>query len=130
MNIGRSPQDLNLENWIVTQSAVSQSRMFANISAPGTARGSVIASPSNADPDYFYFWVRDGSLTMNTVLDLQSAPNANIGALSAMMDDYRIFSRKVQTTITPPGLGDPRDHLGREADQLDLDPHLGVALDL
>lgn len=114
--LGHSPQDLDFENWIVTQSSISQSRMFANISAPGTARGSVIASPSKADPDYFYFWVRDGSLTMNTVLDLQSAPNSNIGALSAMMDDYRIFSRKIQMTITPPGLGDPRFNADGSAD--------------
>ncbi len=60
----------NLEDWLKAKEKTSTSFMMRNISAPGTAKGSVIASPSRENPNYFYHWVRDAALTMDVVLSL------------------------------------------------------------
>lgn len=59
----------DFEAWLQTESQISVTRLNANISAPGTRRGIVLASPSQNDPNYYYFWVRDGAMVMRAILD-------------------------------------------------------------
>jgi glucoamylase len=59
----------DFEAWLQTESRISVTRLNANISAPGTRRGIVLASPSQNDPNYYYFWVRDGAMVMRAILD-------------------------------------------------------------
>ena len=44
--------------------------LLLNLSHPDVTPGAVIASPSKVTPNYFYHWVRDASLTMNTIVTL------------------------------------------------------------
>ncbi len=43
--------------------------LLANINPADTVRGTVVASPSRSNPDYFYHWVRDAALVMNLIFD-------------------------------------------------------------
>lgn len=102
----------DLDPWISFQGQQSLSRMFANISPPGTAPGAVIASPSHQNPDYFFHWVRDSALTMNVVVSLFEAPGSNHDRLLQILVNYVDFSRRNQMTANRSGpagegLGEP-----------------------
>ena len=61
----------DLAQWLNTESTVSTSKVLNNI----LGNGAVIASRANpasgvCHPDYFYHWVRDGSLVMDTVVSM------------------------------------------------------------
>lgn len=102
--------DPALEAWITTETGVAKQRLFANISPPDCAAGTVVASPSKVHPDYFYHWVRDGALTMDEVVSLyEQAPN---DPTLQTLKDYAALSR-VHQTFTPgrnanTNLGEPK----------------------
>lgn len=99
----------NLENWLRTEESIATTKMLANISPPGTAKGVVIASPSLQDPPYFFHWIRDAALTMNTVIDLyEGAKATDQAALKDRLLDYLWFSRGNQTAPSLTGLGEPK----------------------
>lgn len=79
--------------------------LLNSISATGTAAGSVIASPSKKDPDYFFHWIRDAALTMNTVVDLYktSQTDSERSRYQKILDDYARFSAQNQLTKNPSG---------------------------
>ena len=62
--------------WLVAQPVFklnfqsSVDKLLDNIHPAGTVSGVVVASPSKANPNYFFHWVRDAALVMNTVFDL------------------------------------------------------------
>ncbi|SCU89795.1 LAFA_0E20956g1_1 [Lachancea sp. 'fantastica'] len=69
-------EDFN--EWLRQQSKISFERVLANIgdtnlnqlhTTDQVAEGAVIASPSKQSPDYFYHWIRDGAITVNTVVN-------------------------------------------------------------
>src|SRR5688572_27116818 len=53
--------------WFRQKMEKSERYMFANIS-PQDLRGVVLASPSRANPDYYYHWIRDAALVMKVVV--------------------------------------------------------------
>ena len=111
--ISTSPLLLNLESWMRWQEATSIERFMANISMPGTARGSVMASPEKVSPNYFYHWTRDAAVTMNTVVDLAddaiaSGTKSSLNVYLAALVDYVDFSIANQRTVTLTGLGEPK----------------------
>ncbi|CEP61340.1 glucan 1,4-alpha-glucosidase LALA0_S03e00672g [Lachancea lanzarotensis] len=68
----------DFNEWLRLQSTVSFERVLANIGDVNlnqlhekdqVAEGAVIASPSKQSPDYFYHWIRDGAITVNTVVN-------------------------------------------------------------
>ncbi|CAI4064521.1 hypothetical protein SKDZ_09G0720 [Saccharomyces kudriavzevii ZP591] len=67
-----------LEKWLQGQRDVSIERIFDNIGPstfhPSVWPGVVIASPSQTHPDYFYQWIRDGALTINTIVSHSAGP--------------------------------------------------------
>ncbi len=83
--------------------------LIDNISAPGTARGSVIAATSRQEPDYFYHWVRDAGLVMDIVVTLYRGANgSDKERYRHLLQDYINFSRSNQTANTLSGLGEPK----------------------
>ncbi|ORY65267.1 1, 4-alpha-D-glucan glucohydrolase [Pseudomassariella vexata] len=80
---------------------------------PGTSAGFVVASPSKANPDYFYTWTRDSALTMKTIVDEFLFGDTS---LQTYIEDY-IHAQAVLQTVTNPsgtllpsgtGLGEPK----------------------
>ncbi len=102
---------LSLNEWLGKTEATSLSHLLANISAPGTAQGSVVASPSKDNPNYFYHWVRDAAITMGALVQryARTSDTAEKEALSNALMDYIRFSRRNQMTENPSGgLGEPK----------------------
>ena len=57
----------SVTDYISTEKPIAKTNLLANIGAngskaPGAKPGIAIASPSMTNPDYFFFWLRDGSL--------------------------------------------------------------------
>lgn len=52
--------------------------LLGNISRPGTLPGTVVASTSQNNPNYYYHWVRDASLVMYEVLHLLIETNQRL----------------------------------------------------
>lgn len=102
----------SLTDWIPRQFKESKHRLLNNISPPGAARGTVAASLSRRDPDYYYHWIRDAALTMNTVFELYLRSSGTEAAnLEQTLIDYVDLSRRNQTSPTPSdpyGLGEPK----------------------
>src|SRR3954466_14605813 len=60
---------MNFSQWAHRAEPIALQNLIKNISYPGTVKGSVIASPSQHRPNYFYFWIRDASLVMTEVAE-------------------------------------------------------------
>jgi glucoamylase len=100
----------DFQNWVQSEKPIVIQNLLANIGPTGAASGSVIASPSKANPNYFKTWIRDAALTMDTVITLYqlslSKHDQNIYYQKLM--DYIDFSRQNQTTPNlSGGLGEP-----------------------
>jgi glucoamylase len=101
----------DLEQWLQNERTVATQKLTANV----LSNGAVIASPSNADPNYYYHWVRDGALTMNVVVALhaQARDAAERQRYQALLLAYLDFSLGNQVTPNPRsapdrGLGEPK----------------------
>jgi len=101
----------DFQHWIKRQQLRALNLLYKNISAPGTAAGSVIASPSKADPNYFFHWVRDAGLVMDPLIRIFMSTN-DPGIKQRIFDEthrYVQFSRKLQLTPNlSDGLGEPK----------------------
>ncbi|KAI1814327.1 carbohydrate-binding module family 20 protein [Poronia punctata] len=112
-------KDVNdLESFIEEQRAISLQRVLDNIGPDGSrvegaAAGAVIASPTKDDPNYFFTWTRDASLTMKVLVDEFLLGNEK---LQTYIEDF-IHSQAVLQTVTNPsgtflpsgtGLGEPK----------------------
>jgi glucoamylase len=85
-------------------------RMLRNFSPVGSVPGAIIASPSKHAPDYYYHWVRDSSLIMNTILhEYKSSTDGEKDFYFNLILDNIDFNRRIQTVANPSGnLGEPR----------------------
>ncbi|OMJ29530.1 Glucoamylase GLU1 [Smittium culicis] len=77
--------------------------------------GSVCASPSKIDPDYFYHWVRDSALVMKYIQSELDKESKKIGnpyekiKLERMMGNYLDFSKYISKNQHPEAkLGEPK----------------------
>ncbi|MBC7384870.1 MAG: glycoside hydrolase family 15 protein [Cryobacterium sp.] len=101
----------SLEHWIQDQTKRSLDFMIHAISPSDGALGSVMASPSRSQPDYYAFWVRDGSLVMREVWNYRSV---NGKLAQNTLKDFALFSRRLQGTSNwsgaayDLGIGEPK----------------------
>lgn len=85
--------------------------LLENINRPGTTMGTVVASPSKSEPDYYYHWVRDAGLVMSTVLDVyQKAdlPAEYRQRLLSLMYDFVERAKSNQAASGFENLGEPK----------------------
>eukprot|EP00828_Plagiopyla_frontata_P005121 TRINITY_DN11_c0_g1_i1.p1 TRINITY_DN11_c0_g1~~TRINITY_DN11_c0_g1_i1.p1 ORF type:complete len:716 (+),score=77.67 TRINITY_DN11_c0_g1_i1:203-2350(+) len=61
-------------------------------------KGGVCASPSKTNPDYYYHWMRDGSLSMRAYMDIN---DFNYAAIQQKMSDYVQWVLTVQNEADP-----------------------------
>jgi len=104
---------ISLEDWISFEAPTALTGLLRNISAPGTAKGAVVASPSQSNPNYFYHWVRDAALVMDeVVIQYEGSGNSKSRKqYSNILLDYIQFSRLNQETPNlSGGLGEPKFH--------------------
>lgn len=98
----------NLESWMSTQFELSVERLKANINTPGTMPGTVLASPSKEEPNYYYHWVRDASLVMLTLERLFDNTHSLVlkNEMLHYVNDYADITRLHQQANTAAGLGE------------------------
>lgn len=113
-----SAAEPNLENWVKTQTQTALDRLYLAISPADGALGSVMASPSRSQPDYYFHWVRDSALVMREVWAYR-ALRPELARRTLM--DYALFSRRNQATENlsgaayGEGLGEPKFEMSGEA---------------
>ena len=109
-NIGLAQAKINFEIWRTQQVQVSVDKIFASMSFADTAKGAVVASPSKSYPDYYYHWVRDAALVMDTLVDFYQHKNSSHSQsyIQNKMNNYISFSKNNQETQTLTGLGEPK----------------------
>ena len=105
-----SKTKIDFEIWRTQQVQTSVNKIFASMSFADTANGAVVASPSKSYPDYYYHWVRDAALVMDTVVDFYQQKNTNYSQsfIQNKINSYISFSKKNQETQTLTGLGEPK----------------------
>ena len=96
----------DLTHAIDHEEQVSLKLMLKNISRPGTAIGSVVASPSKLNPNYYYNWIRDSALTMAVIEKLYRQNGPNHAYWGKLLKNYVRFSRRNQLTPNPSGAAD------------------------
>ncbi|PNS19171.1 Glucoamylase [Sphaceloma murrayae] len=104
-----------------SQATLSKSVMFSNINPdlPGVANGTIVAAKSGPSypqklPDYEYNWVRDASLTFDTVQTLYAAASNDQqkAAYQEMLFQYaRTRADEQNTPGLQTGLGEPKFYL-------------------
>jgi glucoamylase len=113
----------SIEEWLARQNAYSKIALLKNISPLDGARGAVMASPSRANPDYYYHWIRDAALVFNQVFDLLQSESSWGGRanLEEMLWDYANLSRRNQETPNrsgdrhTTGMGEPKFNIDGSA---------------
>lgn len=70
--------------------------------------GVVIASPSRQDPDYYFHWIRDSALVIDSLLITVQPQDFSSTLFQKNLNDYILFSRRLQLTPSQTGLGEPR----------------------
>src|SRR5207302_1669839 len=69
----------------------------------GTAPGAVVASPSKADPNYFYHWVRDAAISMYMVVlfyERAQTPQEKT-YFATLLANYTAFEHRLQSLPNP-----------------------------
>lgn len=112
-------EDEELSSWVQKQDRIAFKRILDNI---GTGQGevtsgAVIASPSRTDPNYFYQWVRDAAITIDSVVQYidDHSFNDTEWPLSTVVESYIWNSYTLQRLDNPSGdfeslsgLGEPK----------------------
>ncbi len=84
-------------------------RLEKNLSHNQVAQGAVIASPSRRDPDYFFHWVRDAALVMESYVDLLSSQDPAIRNLATnRLIKWMQFEVQTQNNAGLSSLGEPK----------------------
>lgn len=85
-------------------------KLSANISPNDAAPGAVIASPSRSNPNYYYHWVRDAALVMDSLVDTYKTTNDKYikQLIRQKMFEYLAFSTNIQNLNTQADLGEPK----------------------
>ncbi|CDR41612.1 CYFA0S07e04170g1_1 [Cyberlindnera fabianii] len=101
------------DKWLSEQVEISFNKILSNIgddnwssdlvNYDNVALGAVIASPSKADPDYFYQWTRDGAITINTVINYLVNNQFKNTSIVTTVENYIDNSENLQKTSNPSG---------------------------
>ncbi len=115
-----------LPEWIARQESNSWSHLLENISPqmpkhpgdPPPVPGIVVAALQAKDPDYYFHWVRDSALVMNTVAEAFALqrPYTSRATFDQQFNDFLRLSRHLQGLPSLYGLGEPRYTVSGEVD--------------
>jgi len=94
-----------LGKWARHAKDIALAKTLANMSPADGQPGAVLASPSRANPDYYYHWVRDAARTMRLFVHLYNTSDASGKRLAridyhTLLERYVTFSKLNQATST------------------------------
>ncbi|KAI1333966.1 carbohydrate-binding module family 20 protein [Xylariaceae sp. FL0016] len=115
----------DVDDFIATEEPIALEQLLCNIGAngchaSGAASGAVVASPSTADPDYWYTWTRDASLVFKAIVERFT--NSYDASLQAEITAWIAAQAKIQGVSNPSGslsdgtgLGEPKFNVDESA---------------
>ena len=103
--------------WLASEASLSLQKVVENISPPDGRPGAVIAAPSRHSPNYYFHWVRDAGIVMDSVVkEYVLATDLNTKrVLRRKLIEYLQFSLHIQNVPAPTGLGEPKFHVDGSA---------------
>ncbi|KAF1950173.1 glucan-alpha-1,4-glucosidase-like protein [Byssothecium circinans] len=127
----QQPLRSSLDLWIEKEEQVALDKLLANVKPfgrnvedKGVADGTIIASPSTNEPNYYYQWVRDAAISTNTLVDIfAKSPFSKLSpSLTAILSAYATLQSKLQRTTNPSGSFDDLSSLGEPKFRVDGTP--------
>lgn len=116
----------DFDKWITEQEQISVENIFSNICDSklhgDCVDGVVFASPSRVEPDYYYHWIRDGAITINTLINNFIKVDSNKTVSTVL--NYVNVSSDLQHKSNPSGpygdaflrnLGEPKWYVNNSA---------------
>jgi glucoamylase len=107
--------DPSLEEWIAKQKTVAVQKLLSSISSSNDqTQGSVIASPSKNNPNYYYHWVRDAAIVTDIVITQyeQAQNDQDRMQYRGLLEKYIAFCQRIQTAQADgqavTGIGEPK----------------------
>lgn len=83
------------------------------------ARGSIVASPSLDNPDYYFHWNRDSALVVQALIRLLPRASEELRKeLHDFLADFIRFSARLQASANPFGLGEVRYNVDGSQDTI------------
>ena len=112
---------VSLQSWMKTQHSISILTLVNHMTPRDGKPGSIFASPSKEHPNYYYHWVRDAAITINTFLDLPD--KLGIPPTHSFVWNYVHFSLLNQATPNKSGgLGEPKFNVDGTAVKCMINP--------
>ncbi|KAI8942689.1 hypothetical protein NX059_000738 [Plenodomus lindquistii] len=130
----QQPLQDTLDAWIEREERIALDKLFANVApgggnvkGKGVAPGTVVASPSQDEPDYWYQWVRDAAITMDTLVDIfaDDPTSSHASDISTILDAYTSLQGDIQHSSNPSGTFDDLSSLGEPKFHVDGTPFTG-----
>jgi glucoamylase len=91
---------------LATQFQASLNHIVTNATMPDAKPGMVVASPSKSNPNYYYDWVRDTSLTMRSLTDYYAI--SHDPKIKSLILNWVDSDKRRQNLPTLTGLGEPK----------------------
>ena len=108
--IGQSLPESKTRAWLNQTVGFALTKVADNISPVDGSPGAVIAARSRSNPDYYYHWVRDAALAIDSMIDIyKSSTNKKQKELiRKKVFEYLDFSTRIQNVTTQTDLGEPK----------------------
>lgn len=110
-NAASSPvTPLTAREWLQSQTGFAYHQILNNLSPADAMPGAVIAAPSRHQPNYYYHWVRDAAIAMETLStyhDTFATPQQK-QLIHQSFSDYIMFTTHIQQLYPQAGLGEPK----------------------
>ena len=108
--------DVELDGKIQIMLQKSLPRMACNLSVG--APGSLIASPEDKDPNYYFHWIRDSALVTDSLVRLlpHVKNSSSENRIREFIENFAVFSRRLQNSPTPYGAGETRFNVDGSVD--------------
>ncbi|KAL2259485.1 hypothetical protein VTK26DRAFT_6826 [Humicola hyalothermophila] len=118
----------SVDSFIQNETPIAWQNLLCNIGpdgcrVQGAAAGVVVASPSKADPDYWYTWTRDASLVFKGLAD--SFAHNYSATLQTNIQNWSTSQAKLQLVSNPSGGFDDGAGLGEPKFMVDLTEFTG-----
>ncbi|KAK4101411.1 carbohydrate-binding module family 20 protein [Parathielavia hyrcaniae] len=96
----------SVDSFIEQETPIAWARLLCNIgpsgcAASGAASGVVVASPSKANPDYWYTWTRDASLVLTGIADVFAHNYSS--SLQGTIHNFAVSQAQLQGVSNPSG---------------------------
>lgn len=110
-SVGFSAQTVQQQNsWLQYEAGLSVYKILTNVSPSDASPGAVVAAQTRVSPNYYFHWVRDAGLTVDSMVSEYqvSMSSQERKILKQKISEYVDFTDSIQRAQTLTGLGEPK----------------------